>query len=65
MEVLIYAFIFFAGLCIFFGCVFTDNPSPIFDIGFIVGFIITACSGLMMLLSPWSDIIDRISLLFQ
>lgn len=65
MEVLIYAVIFFTGLYVSLGCVSTDNPSPIFDIGFIVGFIITACSGLMMLLSPWSDIIDRISLLFQ
>ena len=49
MEVLLYAFIFSIGLSVSLGCVFTDNPSPMFDIGFIVGFLATIFSFIMML----------------
>lgn len=65
MKVLICAFIFFTGLYVFFGCVSTDNPSPMFDIGFVVGFIMMACSGFMMLSYSWVNVINFIPLLFQ
>ena len=65
MEVLLYAVIFFIGLYVFLGCVSTDNPSPIFDIGFVVSFIMMACSGFMMLLYPWPNLINFIPVLFQ
>ena len=65
MEVSIYAVIFLTGLYVFLGCVSTDNPSPMFDIGFVVGFIMMACSGFMMLLSPCPGLINFVPLLFQ
>ena len=65
MNVLIYAFIFFTGLYVLFGCVSTDNPSPMFDIGFVLGFIMMACSGIMILSYPRSNVINFIPLLFQ
>lgn len=65
MEVLIYAVIFFTGLYVFFGCVSIDNPSPMFDIGFVVGFIMMACSCFMMLLYSPANVINFIPLLFQ
>lgn len=65
MEVSIYAVIFFTGLYVFLGCVSTDNPSPMFDIGLVVGFIMTACSGFMMLSYSWANVINFIPLLFQ
>lgn len=49
MELLLYAFIFSIGLSVTLACVSTDNPSPMFDIGFIVGFLTTICSFIMML----------------
>jgi hypothetical protein len=36
-----------------------------FDIGFVVGFLTTICSFIMMLSCSWSHAFDRISLLFQ
>ena len=65
MEVLLYVFIFSIGLSVCLGCVTTDNPSPMFDIGFIVGFIMMACSGFMMLLYSSANVINFIPLLFQ
>lgn len=65
MKVLIYAFIFFTGLYVFFWCVSTDNPSPMFDIGFVIGFIMMACSGFMMLSYSWANVINFIPLLFH
>jgi len=65
MEVLLYTFIFSIGLSVSLGCVSTDNPSPMFDIGFVVGFLTTICSFIMMLSCSWSHAFDRISLLFQ
>lgn len=65
MEVLLYTFIFFIGLSVSLACISTDDPSPMFDIGFVVGFLTTACSCIMMLSSSWSHVFDRISLLFQ
>lgn len=50
MEVLLYAYIFFAGLSLFFACISTDNSSPMFDIGFAVGLLTTICACIMMLL---------------
>lgn len=61
MEVLLYVFIFFTGLFVSLACVTTDNPSPMFDIGFVVGILATICAYIMMLSSSWSDIL----LLFQ
>lgn len=65
MEVLLYVFIFFIGLSVSLACVTTDNPSPMFDIGFTVGILATICAYIMMLSSSWSDIFDHILLLFQ
>jgi len=65
MEVSLYVFIFFIGLSVCLGCVTTDNPSPMFDIGFVVGLLTTICACIMMLSSSWSDIFDHILLLFQ
>lgn len=65
MEVSIYAVIFFTGLYVFLGCVSTDNPSPMFDIGFVVGFIMMACSGFMMLIYSSANVINFIPLIFQ
>ncbi len=65
MEVSLYVFIFSIGLSVCLGCVITDNPSPMFDIGFVVGLFTTICAFIMMLSSSWSDIFDHILLLFQ
>lgn len=65
MEILSCAYLFFTGLSVFFVCVTTDNPSPMFDIGFVVGILATICAYIMMLSSSWSDIFDHILLLFQ
>lgn len=65
MEVLLYVFIFFTGLSVCLACVTTDNPSPMFDIGFVVGILATICAYIMMLSSSWSDIFDHILLLFH
>lgn len=65
MGVLLYVFIFSIGLSVCLGCVTTDNPSPMFDMGFIVGLLTTIFAYIMMLSSSWSDIVDHILLLFQ
>lgn len=65
MEVLLYVFIFSIGLSVCLGCVTTDNPSPMFDMGFVVGIFTTIFAYIMMLSSSWSDIFGHILLLFQ
>lgn len=65
MEVLLYVFIFSIGLSVCLGCVTTDNPSPMFDIGFVVGILMTIFAYIMMLSSSWSDIFDLVLSLFQ
>lgn len=65
MEILLYVFIFSIGLSVCLGCVTTDNPSPMFDIGFVVGILATIVAFIMMLSSSWSDIFDHILPLFQ
>lgn len=65
MEVSLYVFIFFIGLSVCLGCVTTDNPSSMFDIGFVVGLLTTICAFIMMLSSSWSDIFGHILLLFR
>lgn len=56
MGVLLYVFIFSIDLSVCLGCVTTDNPSPMFDMGFIVGLLTTIFAYIMMLSSSWSDI---------
>lgn len=65
MEILLYVFIFSTGLSVSLACVTTDNPSPMFDMGFIVGLLTTIFAFIMMLSSSWSDTFDHILLLFQ